>query len=337
MQPFDFSWQLRAIVTWRVMATAQQQSASRERKAGLISGMTAYIIWGLFPIYFVAMKHVPALELLAYRIVWSIPFGFLILLLRKQIAETLRALAKPKTVILLSIAAIALAANWGVYIWAIQQEQIFQGSLGYYINPLLYVLVGVVFFKETLSPLQGLAIAFAFIGVAILTLMGGVFPGISLILATTFTTYGVIRKQVDIGAMPGLFIEVLVLLLPAIAVLWFITMRGDISWGAYDGTTDLLIILAGPLTVLPLLAFAFAARRIRLSTLGILQYIGPTLQFACGIYYGETFTTSHAWCFGFIWLGVGLFAYDAIRRSKVSSPPDAPLENRQIDLLQDSK
>jgi len=249
------------------MATAPKHNATNEGKAGLFSGMAAYLMWGLFPIYFVAMKHVPALELLAYRIVWSIPFGLLILLFRKQITETLRAFVNPKTVILLAIAAIALAANWGVYIYAIQQDQIFQGSLGYYINPLLYVLVGVVFFKEKLSALQGLAI-------------------------------------------------VIVLALPAMAVLWFISSQGEISWNAHNTKTDILIVLAGPLTVLPLLAFAFAARRIRLSTLGILQYIGPTMQFACGIYYGEAFTAAHAWCFGLIWLGVGVFAFDAIRSSR---------------------
>ncbi len=292
-----------------------------ESRAGLFSGMTAYLIWGLFPIYFVAMKHVPALEILAYRIVWSIPFGLLILLFRKQISETLRTFKDKKKLALLFIASIALAANWGVYIWAIQIDQIFQGSLGYYINPLLYVLVAVVFFKEKLSKLQALAIAFAFIGVAILTIKGGVFPGISLFLAVSFTIYGVLRKSIDIGAMPGLFIEVVLIVIPAIAVLYYISTQTGLAWGAHDTKTDLLIILAGPLTVLPLLAFAFAARRIALSTLGILQYIGPTMQFGCAVYYGETFTPAHAWCFGFIWLGVGVFAFDAIRRSRLPVQP----------------
>ena len=291
--------------------------------------MAAYFMWGLFPIYFVAMKHVPALELLSYRIIWSIPFGFLILLCRKQITETVKAIATPKTLTLLSIAAIAIAANWGVYIWAIQQDQIFQASLGYYINPLLYVLVGVVFFKERLSRLQGIAIAFAVTGVAILTIMGGVFPTISLILAVTFASYGVLRKFINVGAMPGLFIEVLVLLLPTLAALWFISTKTGLSWGVHDLKTDILIVLAGPLTVLPLLAFAYAARRIKLSTLGILQYIGPTLQFICGLFLGEAFTQAYAWCFGFIWLGVGIFAFDAIRSTRTVSQPADQLENLQ--------
>ena len=299
--------------------------------------MAAYMMWGLFPIYFVAMRHVPPIELVSYRIVWSIPFGFLILLFRKQIAETLRALKNPKTLLLLATAAIAIAVNWGVYIWAIQQDQIFQGSLGYYINPLLYVLVGVVFFKERLTCLQGLAIACAFIGVSILTLKGGVFPSIALFLAASFTVYGVLRKYIVIGAMPGLFIEVLVLFLPAFLFLWLLYSRGDLSFGAFDTKTDILIVLTGPLTVLPLLAFAFAARRIRLTTLGILQYIGPTLQFLCGIYYGEAFTAAHAWCFGFIWLGVGVFTFDAIRISKIKTQDASQTENLQTSLRPDSQ
>lgn len=297
------------------MVTPVQTAAESDDRAGVISGLAAYMMWGLFPIYFVATRHVPALELLANRIVWSIPVGLLILGFRKQIAETLRIVVTPKTLGLLALAAVALAANWGVYIWAIQQDQIFQGSLGYYINPLLYVLVAVVFFGERLSKLQVLAIALAFVGVAILTLKGGVFPAISLFLAASFTLYGVLRKYIAVGAMPGLFIETLTLLLPALAMLLYISQTGKLSMGAYGAGTDVLLLLAGPITVLPLLAFAFAARRIRLSTLGVLQYVGPTLQFACGVYFGEPFTTAHAWCFAFIWAGVGVFAWDAWRKA----------------------
>lgn len=274
------------------------------------------MIWGLFPIYFVAVKNVPTLEILGHRIIWSIPFGFLILLFRKQIAETLAIFKQPKTIALLALAAFALAVNWGVYIWAIQQDQIFQGSLGYYINPLIYVLVGVAFFKESISRLQIFAVALAFIGVTILTIHGGVFPWISLSLAISFTVYGVLRKQIAVGAMPGLFVETLTLLLPALLLFAYLAKTDALAWGNSGTQIDMLLVFAGPLTVLPLLAFAFAARRISLSALGILQYIGPTMQFACAVYFGETFTAAHAWCFGFIWIGVAVFAFDAIRRSR---------------------
>ncbi len=278
--------------------------------------MAAYFMWGLFPFYFKATESVSAIELVSHRIVWSVPFGLLIILFRRQIGDVIVALMKPKTLGLLFLAAIALAVNWGIYIWAIQQNQIFQGSLGYYINPLIYVLVGVLFLGETLSKAQGIATILAFIGVAVLTFYGGVFPWIALSLAVSFTIYGVIRKQVDIGAMPGLFIETILLFLPASIYLYWAAQQGDLAFMQGGMKLDILILFAGPITVLPLLAFAFAARRLKLSTLGFLQFIGPTMQFFCGLYFGETFTPAHAICFGFIWIGVVIFSCDAWRKNK---------------------
>lgn len=291
-------------------------------KQGFLPGITAYTIWGAFPFYFKATAEIGAVELVAHRIIWSVPFGLLIILFRRQIRDVITALKKPKTIALLLLAAIALAINWGVYIWAIQQDQIFQGSLGYYINPLMYVLVGVVFFKERLTKLQGAATILALMGVTVLTLYGGVFPWVALILAISFTTYGVIRKQVDIGAMPGLFIETLLLLLPALGYVLWLSHQGGLQFRQLGMQMDMLILLAGPVTVLPLLAFSFAARRLKLSTLGFLQYIGPTLQFCCALYFGEAFTPAHAICFGLIWVGVALFSYDAYqtnRKTKAAS------------------
>lgn len=285
-------------------------------KQGLFAGITAYTIWGFFPFYFKATEQISALELVAHRIIWSVPFGLLIILFRKQIGDVIAAIKQPKTVGLLFLSALAMALNWGVYIWAIQQDQIFQASLGYYINPLMYVLVAVVFFGERLSKLQGLATVFALIGVSILTIYGGVFPAIALFLGISFTIYGVIRKQVVIGAMPGLFIETLLIFLPALFFILWLNHQNMMQFGELGLGMDGLILLAGPITVLPLLAFAFAARRLKLSTLGFLQYIGPTLQFFCGLYFGEEFTRAHAFCFGFIWLGVILFSYDAYQTNK---------------------
>ena len=288
-----------------------------DSRAGLMSGLSAYLIWGLFPIYFVATKAVPAPEILAHRILWSLPFGLLILLFRKQIADTIKAIRKPRTLGLLAFASISLAANWGVYIYAIQIEQIFQGSLGYYINPLIYVLVAVLFFRERLSRLQGLAIVLASIGVLVLTIYGGQFPVISIFLAVSFTIYGVLRKLINLGAMPGLFIEVLILIVPAMLYLGWLWQTDTLVFGT-DTTLSGLMIVAGPITVLPLLAFTFAARHIRLSTLGVLQFVGPTMQFLCGIYFGEPFTTAHAICFALIWVGVILFALDGWRASRLA-------------------
>ncbi len=319
------------------MSSPDNITSQDDRKFGVLSGAIAYVMWGLFPIYFVAVKQVPTLEIVSHRILWSIPFGLIILIFRKQVWQTLAIFRNPKTTVLLALAAFALATNWGVYIWAIQQDQIFQGSLGYYINPLTYVLVGVVFLKEVISRLQIFAIALACIGVAILTFQGGVFPWISLVLVLTFTLYGVLRKQIDVGAMPGLFIETLALLLPALLLLAFLSSKDILAWGNSGWEINALLVFAGPLTVLPLLAFAFAARRISLSALGLLQYIGPTLQFALAVYYGEAFTQAHAWCFGFIWIGVGVFTYDAIRKSRQQNLAVSPLGNPQTTPRPDSQ
>jgi len=285
---------------------------SDELRLGLIAGIMAYTIWGAFPVYFKITEAVGPLEILAHRIVWSLPFAVIIIALRRQWDELKRAIKIPRLVGLLSLAALALAVNWGVYIWAVQSEQIFQGSLGYFINPLMYVLVGVLFFGEKLSKLQSISVTLALIGVTILTIYGGVFPSIALILATSFAIYGVIRKQAVVGAIPGLVIETAVLFLPAAAFLIWLSTHGTLIFGTSRGITGLLL-LAGPVTVLPLWAFAIAARKLKLSTLGMLQYIGPTGQFICALYYGESFTTAHAWCFGFIWLGILIYSFDAYK------------------------
>lgn len=277
----------------------------------------AYTFWGAFPIYFKITEAVGPVEILAHRIVWSLPFALILIAIRRQWAELKRAIKIPKLLALLSLAAIALSINWGVYIWAVQNEQIFQGSLGYFINPLVFVLIGVLFFREKLSKLQFLSVLLACLGVSILTIYGGVFPYISLILAASFGLYGVIRKHAVIGAIPGLVIETAILFIPAAMFLAWLRTQGNLSFGTSPGMSGLLL-LAGPLTVLPLWAFAVAARRLKLSTLGMLQYIGPTGQFMLALYYGESFTTAHAWCFGFIWLGILIYSFDAYKlRSKV--------------------
>lgn len=285
-------------------------------KLGLIAGIAAYTFWGLFPIYFKLTASVPPMELLAHRIAWSVPLGALIIMFRQQWADVWRALTNIKVLALLSFASLLLAINWGLYIWAIQQGQIFQASLGYYITPLLYVMIGVLFLGETLRKLQIFAIALATFGVAILTILGGQPPWIALTLAVSFTTYGVIRKQIDVGAMPGLFIETLVLFLPAIAYIIYLLQQGNLVFMSAGADIKALLLLAGPVTVLPLLAFAFAARHLKLSTLGFLQFIGPTLQFIVGMLYGETLSTPHLICFIFIWSAVALFVTDAIKNTR---------------------
>ena len=287
-------------------------------KLGLIAGIFTYVVWGSYPIYFKNITQVPALEILAHRIVWSVPFGALIIALRGQWGAVFAAFRHSKTCRALIAASLFIAFNWGVYIWAVNNEQIFQASLGYYINPLFFVLVGVAFFGDKLHRLQMLAVALAVIGVVFLTFYGGEFPWIALLLALSFTVYGIIRKQVDVGAMPGLFIETTVLFIPALGYLVWLYVNGSAKFLSGNVALDILLLLAGPITVLPLLAFSFAARRLKLSTIGFLQFIGPTGQFLCGLYFGEPLTKAHLVCFGFIWLAVGFFVLGAMQTSKAN-------------------
>lgn len=298
--------------------------AARQRtREGLLAALIAYTLWGFLPIYFKVVGTVPATEVLAHRILWAVPFGLPIVLARRQWPEVARTLHAARTLGLLAIAATFIAVNWLVYIWAVQNELIFQASLGYYINPLLYVLVGVAAFGERLRRLQTGAVLLAAAGVAVLTISGLEFPLISLTLATSFTIYGTIRSRVAIGGMPGLFIETLVLLPLAAAYLAWLASRDALVFASGDGAMTGTLVLAGPFTVLPLLCFALAARRLRLSTIGILQFIAPTLQFLVGLAYGEELTAPHVVCFALIWTAVTLFSWDAWRDSRPAMPATA--------------
>ncbi len=297
------------------------ETPEARQRNGVIAGLLAFGMWGFLPIYFKLLGEVAASEILAHRILWAVPFGALIIAARHQWPAVRRALVTPRTAGLLALAALFIAINWLVYVWAVQHAQIFQASLGYYINPLLYVLIGVLLFGERLRPLQTAAVISATLGVAVLTISGGQFPAIAMTLAVSFTIYGVIRKQAEVGAMPGLFIETLILSPFAFGWLAWLTQQGQAVFAAESVSLDLALALAGPITVLPLLCFALAARRVALSTIGFMQFIAPTLQFLVGLAYGERLTLAHAICFGCIWAGVLSFSYDAWRRSRVPVPP----------------
>ncbi|MDZ7628366.1 MAG: EamA family transporter RarD [Parvularculaceae bacterium] len=287
-----------------------------ERRLGLICGVAAYAIWGLFPIYIRELDPAGAVEVVAHRIAWSVPFGAAILALRRQWPETWAALKSPRIVALLGLSAFLISINWLVYVWAVANDRVLQASLGYYINPLLFIAAGVFVLKEKLSLLQGVAVALAGAGVLALIVGAGVVPWPSFILAVSFTAYGFVRKTTPVGAMPGLFIETLLLAPFALATLAFLANSGALQFGKHGAGLDALLIAAGPMTVGPLVLFALAARRLSLTTVGFLQYIGPTGQFLLGVYYGEPFTTAHAICFGLIWSALALTSVDAVRRNR---------------------
>ncbi len=295
---------------------AQDTATQGDERSGVVFGLLAYTMWGLFPIYFVWTSSVAPLEVLSHRVLWAVPFGALIISLRRQWRDVRNALVDRSRLSWLAMAALAISANWLTYIWAIQQDRIFETSLGYYINPLMYVAIGVLAFGERLRRLQGIAVALATIGVLFLTFSGGAFPWVAIVLGISFTTYGVIRKQVVIGAMPGLFIETL-LIFPIVALWmgWFVA-QGGASVVSGDAWLTFLLIMGGPITVLPLVFFAIAARRLTLTAIGFMQFLAPTLQFMTGVYYGEPLTFAKLVCFGFIWTAVVVFSADALRQGR---------------------
>ena len=299
------------------MTTRPEEAAERRfQRDGVLSALVAYLLWGVFPVYFKLVQTVPPTEVLTHRIIWAVPFGALILHVRGQWPEVRQAFSSPSTIFWLALAALFISANWLIYIWAVQQEEVLQASLGYYINPLMYVLVGVLFLKERLRRAQLMSVLLAAVGVSYLTIMGGQFPFVAVSLALLFTLYGVIRKQVAVGAMPGLFIETLLLFPFAMAWLSWLMLSQQAEFGDGRMTMSLLLSLAGPLTVVPLLLFAIAARRLTLTVIGFMQFIAPTLQFVVGIFYGEELTTAHVVCFSCIWAAVAIFSIDAFYQQK---------------------
>jgi len=298
------------------MIEHETETPEQRTRDGLISALIAYLLWGVMPVYFVFVKDVPSLEILVHRVIWAVPFGGLIIHMRKQWAEVWRALTHPKMLLYLSITAVLIAGNWIVFIWAVQQDQIFQTSLGYYINPLLFTVTGVFLMGEKLRTPQIAAVSLAAIGVVILTVSGGEIPIIALFLGASFTAYGVMRKKVVIGGMPGLFIETLVLLPAGIIYLVYLMSHGQAVFGTEGPGGAALLMFAGPVSVIPLLFFALAARRLNLSTVGMMQFMAPTIHFFIAVAYGEQLTTAHLICFGCIWSAVILFIWDAWRSSR---------------------
>lgn len=298
---------------WTLTVIHAAKTAAEETRDGVICALLAYLMWGVLPVYFKMVGTVAPLEVLAHRVIWAVPFGAVIILARRQGTEVWRAVTSPRMLAFLTISAVMIALNWLIYIVAVQRGQIFQASLGYYINPLMYVVVGVAFLGERLRRFQLVAVVLATIAVTILTFIGGEVPWIALSLAVLFTIYGVIRKRVAIGGMSGLFVETLVLFPLAMGYWLWLMNTGMSDFSSTDPILSFLLVLAGPITILPLLLFVLAARRLPFSLIGFLQFIAPTLQFLMGLLYGEVLTMAHMLCFGLIWIAVAFFVLDAWR------------------------
>lgn len=295
-----------------------KSTAGSAARTGLLCGAAAYTMWGLFPAY---LRLLPATapEIVAHRILWSVPFGALILFAAKQWGEARAAIVDRRALRLLALSALFISGNWLLYVWAVANHRVIEASLGYYINPLMFIGFGVAFLGEKLTRLQIAAVGLAASGVAALVFGAGVFPWISLVLAASFSSYGFVRKIAPVGAMPGLFIETSLLAPFALGYAVFLAQSGAAHFAAGDARADALLISAGPATIAPLVLFALAARRLPLTIMGFLQYIGPTLQLLLGVYYGERFTPAHALAFALIWAALALVSIDAILKSRAES------------------
>ncbi len=282
----------------------------------MLYGVLAFGSWGLMPLYWRPLHGTGALEILCHRIVWSFVFVTAMLAVRRRMPELLATLKDFKKLRLLILSASLIAVNWGIFIWAVNSNYVLESSLGYFINPLMNVTLGTLVLKERLAPLKRVALGFATAGVLVLTLWIGTFPWVALSLATTFALYGLIRKLAPVDSLLGLSLESTLLVPVALAFLLHLEHLGGGAFLDQGPTTTLLLLGAGPVTALPLLWFAHAARRLDLSTVGILQYLAPTGQFLVAVFVnGEAFTPAHQLGFALIWFGLGVYTYAAYDRN----------------------
>lgn len=280
---------------------------------GVLCALGAYLIWGVAPIYFKTIQQVPAEEILTHRIIWSFFFMLVLLTATKHWSYMRQVLKHPKKILILGATAVTIASNWLIYIWAVNNGHMLQASLGYFINPLVNVLFGMLFLQERFRRMQWIAVGLALTGVLIQLWQFGSVPVIGLSLAVTFATYGLLRKKLGVDAQIGMTFETLWLLPVGIIFLLFFADSPTSNMMMNDWHLNLLLILAGIITTVPLLLFTEAANHLRLSTLGFFQYLGPTIMFLLAVFiYGEQMTSELLVTFGFIWVALILFTLDAL-------------------------
>ena len=289
-------------------------------QAGIFYAAAAHLMWGVFPLYFRALQSIDPLEMLMHRIVWSAGFVALIWIYKREWRWLLDALRQPRVVLIFAASAVLLSLNWFVYIYAVHSGHVVEGSLGYFINPLVNILLGMIFLRERLRNVQWVAILLASFGVFWLTWQVGYFPWIALILALSFGTYGLLRKIAPLATLEGLTLETLLLFPFALACLYWLVYQQHSpqqhsTFVTAAASIQMLLVAAGPITAIPLLCFAAAARRISLATLGVMQYIGPTLQLLIGVWVlDEPFGQARLVGFILIWIALLLYAVEGLWR-----------------------
>jgi len=289
--------------------TTEQQRA----RAGFIYTFSAFALWGLMPVYMKAIAHISATEILANRIIWSIPVALVFLLLAGRTRDIVRVVKMPSKLLAVAACATVISINWGLYVWAIAAERTIEAALGYYINPLISIALGMILLGEKLDRIQLFALVLACVAVAILTYAAGELPWVALVLAGSFAVYGLIKKTVDIGPTQGFMLEVLILSVVAIPYLFYLSSIGQLILGSTAENTYWLLG-CGPVTAVPLILFAFGAKRLQLATVGLMQYIAPSMIFLTGIFvFKEPFSRIQFFAFVLIWIAIALYSWSGIR------------------------
>jgi chloramphenicol-sensitive protein RarD len=288
-----------------------------ERRIGLLNGFAAYGMWGLFPLFFPLLKPAGAVEVVAHRMVWSFAVVALALLAVRRWAWVVELVRRPRKLALVAVAAGVISLNWGTYIWAVNNDRVVESSLGYFINPLVTIAMGVLLLKERLRPVQWAAVGTGFAAVVVLTVGYGQPPWIALVLAFSFATYGLVKKKVNLGGLESLAAETAIQFLPALGYLLWLSGQGDSTFASEGAGHAALLATTGVVTALPLVCFGAAAIRVPLSTLGLLQYLAPVFQFLLGVVYFREAMPPERWAgFALVWLALTLLTWDALRTAR---------------------
>ncbi|WP_027053332.1 EamA family transporter RarD [Mesorhizobium erdmanii] len=291
--------------------------ADSKARRGFLLALGAYLLWGLLPFYMKAVAHLPLAEVIAHRIVWSVPIAAAVLVWAGRTADFKAAIRSPRTIAMAALTAALISVNWGIYVWAIAVDRTVETALGYYINPLVVVVVGALLLGERLNRLQIAAVALAAVAVMLLTIEGGKLPWVSLALAFSFAAYGFFRKTLPIGPSQGFLLEVLLLSVPALGYIVYLIATGQDHIVHSNGTDTALLIGCGPITSVPLLLFAFGAKLLRLSTIGIMQYIAPTMVFLIAVLvFDEPFGKAQAAAFALIWAALAIYSWSMLTSAR---------------------
>lgn len=297
-----------------------------ETRSGLFQAILVYCLWGFMPLFFKQLQDINPIVVVAHRTIWAMFMLLVVLAIVKRLPEYSIIFRTPKLLRAMALSSVLIAANWLVYIWSIQNEHILAASLGYYLNPLLNVVLGFIILKERLNPWQVLAVSLALAGVAVLATGSLETIWISLILAGSFGFYGLVRKMTPVGSVPGLTVETTILMPIALCFLIYTHIVGGFNGIGYSSKTDIFLILGGAVTAIPLLLFASAAKKLTYTTLGFIQYIGPSIQLLLAIFlYKEPLTMPYAICFAFIWLALAVYSINAYLLSKKAKAASAKI------------